>query len=69
MVILEIKIVILTQLWGPWAAANLAELAWHVGSMVDLPNKNIVPDLMGHPVTDSGPVTDSAVEAISIPSP
>ena len=37
------------------AAANLAELTWHAGNMVELPNQtqqNIVPDpdLMGHPV-------------------
>ena len=35
------------------SSANLAELAWQVGNMVELPNQsqhNIVTDLMGHPV-------------------
>ena len=35
------------------AAANLAELACHVGNRVELPNQNqqkIFADLMGHPV-------------------
>ena len=33
--------------------ANMAELAWHVGKMVELPiqsQQNIVADLIGHPV-------------------
>ena len=52
--------ILLTSIWllrclpySAWAAANLAEFAWHVGNMVELPNQsqeNIVADLMGHPV-------------------
>ena len=39
--------------YSAWAAANVAEMAWHVGNMVELPNQrkqNVVADLMGHPV-------------------
>ena len=39
------------------AAANLAELTWHAGNMVELPNQtqqNIVPDPDGSPCTAFG---------------
>ena len=54
--------ILLTLIWWsrclPYfarAAANLAELAWHVGNMVELLNQsqqNIVADLMDHPVVN-----------------
>ena len=47
----DFDLVVLDLPYSAWAAANLAELAWHVGNMVKLPDQSqqsIVADLMGH---------------------